>query len=98
MVTGSRGKNENAADWLENELRETKGRLHKVEAELAQALKQTYGLEAEMRKLMESLAVAGSMEAMVASVREEVRGMREQVSRLSDRQAAVTTRMDQVLQ
>ncbi|MEO8456618.1 MAG: hypothetical protein ABI559_02285 [Chloroflexota bacterium] len=101
MVTGSRGKSgsggESPSDWLENELRETKGRLHKVEAELAQALKQTYGLEGEMRKLLETMSSAGSIEAGVVGVREEVRQMRELVSRLQDRQAVMNSRLDQVL-
>ena len=101
MVARSRGKPGSdggaPADWIENELRETKARLHKVESELAQALKQTYGLEAEMRKLMETLAVSGSVEAALGAFREEVRQLREQASRLEDRQSAVTTRVEQVV-
>jgi chromosome segregation ATPase len=102
MVAKSRGKSGSSdanapADWIENELRETKARLHKVESELAQALKQTYGLEAEMRKLMETLAVAGSVESALGSFREEVRQLREQASRLQDRQSAITARVEQVV-
>ena len=101
MVTRSRGKSGSdggsPSDWIENELRETKGRLHKVESELAQALKQTYGLEGEVRKLMETLAVSGSVEAALRAFREEVRQLREQASRLEDRQSAVTTRLEQVV-
>lgn len=101
MVAKSRGKTgsggDGPADWIENELRETKARLHKVESELAQALKQTYGLEGEMRKLLESLAVAGSVEATVGAMREEVRQLREQMSRLHDRQGSVQGRVDQVI-
>jgi len=101
VVAKSRGKTgaggDGAADWIESELRETKARLHKVESELAQALKQTYGLEGEMRKLLESLAVAGSVETSVGAVREEVRQLREQIGRLHDRQGAVQTRVDQVI-
>src|SRR5437867_1233160 len=37
---------ESLVDWLENELRESKARLHKVEGELDQALKQVWWLEA----------------------------------------------------
>jgi chromosome segregation ATPase len=85
------------ADWIDQEIREAKARLHKIENELAQALKHTYGLEGEMRKLLETMTVAGSIENAVGAVREEVRQLREQMSRLHDRQGAVQTRVDQVL-
>jgi chromosome segregation ATPase len=94
--TGAPG-GDGPADWIDGELRETKARLHKVESELAQALKQTYGLEGEMRRLMESLAVSGSVETSVGAVREEVRQMREQMGRLHDRQGLVQARVDQVI-
>lgn len=102
MVAKSHGKTgasggDGPADWIDSELRETKARLHKVESELAQALKQTYGLEGEVRKLLESLAVAGSVETSIGAVREEVRQMREQMGRLHDRQGAVQARVDQVI-
>jgi len=102
VVAKSRGKTgasggDGPADWIDSELRETKARLHKVESELAQALKQTYGLEGEMRKLLESLAVAGSIETSMVALREEVRQMREQMSRMHDRQGAVQARVDQVI-
>lgn len=102
MVAKSSGKTgaaggDGPADWIDSELRETKARLHKVESELAQALKQTYGLEGEVRKLLESLAVAGSIETLVGAVREEVRQLREQMGRLHDRQGVVQARVDQVI-
>lgn len=101
MVAKSHGKTgaggDGPADWIDSELRETKARLHKVESELAQALKQTYGLEGEVRKLLESLAVAGSIETSVGAVREEVRQLREQMGRMHDRQVAVQARVDQVI-
>lgn len=101
MVAKSHGKTgaggDGPADWIESELRETKARLHKIESELAQALKQTYGLEAEMRKLLESLSVAGSVETSVGAVREEVRQLREQMGRIHDRQGVVQGRVDQMV-
>ena len=100
MVAKSRGKQaegDHPAEWLENELRETKARLHKIESELAQSLKQTYGLEAELRKLMESLAVSGSVEATLQTYREEVRQLRDLVGRVQDRQAAISGRMEQIV-
>jgi len=100
MVSKQRPKNEpttGTAEWYENELRETKARLHKIESELAQALKQTYGLESEVRKLMETLAVSGSVEASLQAFREEVRQMRGQLGRVEDRQSAINSRMEQVV-
>lgn len=101
MVTKPRdnrpGAGENPIEWLENELRETKGRLHKVEAELAQALKQTYSLDADLRKLVETIAVAGSIEASLQAFREEVRQMRDQLGRVQDRQGATNSRMEQIV-
>ena len=41
-------------DWLENELRETKARLHKVEGELEQALKQVWSMETDVKRLTEA--------------------------------------------
>lgn len=85
------------AEWIDNELREAKSRLHKVEGDLAQSLKQTHALEAEVRKLMDALAVSGSVEAAIQAFREEVRQMRGQVGRVEDRQSQVTARMEQVV-
>lgn len=99
MVTrpkGKQGSEGNAADWVENELRETKARLHKVEAELAQALKQTYSLDADLRKVVESIAVTGSVEAALQAFREEVRQMRDSLGRVQDRQSAINSRMEQI--
>jgi chromosome segregation ATPase len=99
MVTKARGKSDGrreGGEWIENELRETKARLHKVESELAQALKQTYSLDTDLRKLMESLAVTGSVEAALQGFREEVRQMRDALSRVHDRQSAITGRMEQI--
>jgi chromosome segregation ATPase len=99
VVTKARGKPQDSregGEWVENELRETKARLHKVESELAQALKQTYSLDTDLRKLMESLAVTGSVEAALQAFREEVRQMRDSLSRVQDRQSAITARMEQI--
>jgi len=87
---------ENTVEWLENELRETKARLHKVESELAQSLKQTYTLDADLRKLMESLNVSGSVETAVQNFREEIRQVRDALSRMQDRQAGISARMEQI--
>jgi chromosome segregation ATPase len=83
-------------DWLENELRETKARVHKAEADLAQALKQTYALDAELRKVAQALSVTASVESAVHGFREELRQARDQMSRIQDRQAQISSRMEQI--
>lgn len=100
MVSKQRAKSESTpgtAEWVDGELRETRARLHKVESDLAQSLKQTYGLEAEVRKLMEALAVSGSVEAALQAFREEVRQLRGQVGRVEDRQSSITSRVETVI-
>lgn len=85
-----------SSEWLEQELRETRARLQKVEGELAQALKQTYTLEDHVRKITDSVGVAGSVETAVQSFREDLRQVRDQLSRMQDRQATITSRMEQI--
>lgn len=85
-----------SAEWIEQELRETKARLHKVEGELAQALKQTYTLETDIRKLMESISLTGSVDTSVQGFREDLRQVRDQLGRMQDRQAAISARMEQI--
>ena len=64
---------ESPVEWLENELRETKARLHKVEGELEQALKQVWSMEAGVKKLTEASSSSGSASATLAGLREDVR-------------------------
>ncbi len=87
---------ETGAEWFESELRETRARLHKVESEIAQSMKQTYTLDADLRKLMESLNVSGSVETAVQNFREEIRQVKDALSRVQDRQAGITARMEQI--
>ncbi len=85
-----------SAEWLEKELREAKARLHKVEGELDQALKQVWSLDAGVHKMADGLSVAGSVTAALQGFREEVRQLGDQISRLQDRQSALTARMEQI--
>ncbi|HUF54887.1 MAG TPA: hypothetical protein VMR52_14145 [Dehalococcoidia bacterium] len=85
-----------STEWLENELRDTKARLHKVEGELAQALKLTWSLDADMQKVMQGIAVSGSVEASLQAFREEVRQLQGQIGKVHDRQAAIFNRMEQL--
>ncbi len=64
---------ESPVDWLENELRETKARLHKVEGELDQALKQVWSLEADVRRVAEAFCFASDKRRPGATVRTSAR-------------------------
>lgn len=85
------------AEWIDSELREAKARLHKIESDLAQALKQSFGIEAEVRKLMEAMAVSGSVEATLQAFREEVRQLRGQVGKVEDRHSTMSGRIESVI-
>jgi chromosome segregation ATPase len=100
MVSKQRPKSESTpgtAEWIDSELRDAKARLHKIESDLAQALKQGYGVEAEVRKLMEAMAVSGSVEATLQAFREEVRQLRGQVGKVEDRHSTITGRIETVI-
>lgn len=92
-------KNEPEAlnDWLERELRDTRARLHKVESELEQALKRTWTLESDVKRLSEAAGQAGSAASVVSGLREELRQVRDQLSRMQDRQTAISNRAEEAL-
>ncbi len=85
------------AEWIDSELRDSKARIHKLESDLAQTLKQSFGIEAEVRKLMEAMAVSGSVEATLQAFREEVRQLRGQVGKVEDRQTSLAGRIENVI-
>jgi chromosome segregation ATPase len=88
---------ESPVEWLENELRETKARLHKVEGELEQALKQVWSMEADVKRLTETFSASGSASAALAALREDVRQLHGQMGKTQDRQTALSNRTDEVL-
>ena len=85
-----------STEWLENEVRDTKARLHKVESELAQALKIAWSLDADVQKVVQGVAVSGSVEATLQSFREEVRELSGQLGKVQDRQGQLANRIEQV--
>jgi len=88
---------ESPVEWLENELRDTKARLHKVEGELEQALKQVWSMEADVRRVTEAFSVSGSASAALAALREDVRQLHAQMGKLQDRQSALANRTEEML-
>lgn len=97
MAVQRRGQQEESGlQWVEEELREAKARLHKVEHELDQALKQVWSLDAELRKLAEALSPSGTAAAALPGLKEELRQVREQIGRVQDRQTALINRTEEV--
>jgi len=88
---------EGLSEWLENELRDTKARLHKVEGELEQTLKHAWTLESEIRKIHEAMNVSGSAVSQLSAMREELRQVRDQLSKAQDRQAALSNRTEEIV-
>ena len=88
---------EGLSEWLENELRDAKARLHKVESELEQALKHSWTMESEIRKIHEAMNVSGSAVSQLSAMREELRQVRDQLSKIQDRQATITNRTEEML-
>ena len=84
-------------DWLERELRDTRARLHKVEAELEQSLKRVWTLESNIKRISEATGQAGSASSLVSGLREELRQVRDQLGRVQDRQTAIAGRAEEAL-
>ena len=87
---------ESPVEWLENELRDTKARLHKVEGELDQALKQVWSLDADVRRVAEAFSVSGSASAALSALREDVRQLHSQMGKAQDRHSALANRTDEM--
>jgi chromosome segregation ATPase len=85
-----------STEWLENEVRDTKARLHKLESELAQALKIAWSLDADVQKVVQGVAVSGSVEATLQSFREEVRELSGQLGKVQERQGQLANRIEHV--
>ena len=83
-----------SAEWRESEVRETKARVHKLESELAQALKIAWSLDAEVQKVVQGVAVSGSAEATIQSLREEVRELNAQLGKVQERQGQLANRIE----
>ncbi len=85
-----------STEWFESEVRDTKARVHKLEGELAQALKIAWSLDADVQKVVQGVAVSGSVEATIQSLREEVRELNAQLGKVQDRQGQLTNRIEHV--
>ena len=87
---------ESRLQWLDEELRQAKGALHKVEHELEQALNQIWNLDSGLRKLEEGGGDSGGAAGALSVIQEEVRQLRSQVDKLQDRQNALSGRSEEM--
>ena len=87
---------ESRLQWLDEELRQAKAALHKVEHELEQALNQIWNLDSGLRKLEESSGGSGGVTAALPGIQEEIRQLRSQGDKLQDRQNALAGRSEEM--
>ena len=82
--------------WLDEELRQAKAGLHKVEHELEQALNQIWNLDGGLRKLEESIGDARGVAAALPGIQEDIRQLRSQGDRLRDRQNDLSVQSEEM--
>ena len=87
---------ESKLQWLDEELRQTKAALHKVEHELEQALNQIWNLDSGLRKLEEGSGDSGGLAAALPGIQEELRQLRSQADKLQNRQNALAGRSEEM--
>ena len=85
---------ESRLQWLDEELREAKAALHKVEHELEQALSQIWNLDSGLRKLEENISDARGAADALPGIQEDIRQLRTHSDRLQDRQNELSARAD----
>ena len=86
---------ENRLQYLDEELRQAKAALHKVEHELKQALDQIWNLDSGLHKLEESVGGSDGAAAL-PGVLEGIRELRSQANRLQDRHNELAGRAEEL--
>lgn len=95
-MTAERQTGETQAQWLEDELRQTKAALHKVEHELEQALQQIWNLDSGLSRLEQSIGDARGIAAQLPALQEELRQSRALAERLQDRQNDLAAKTEEL--
>ncbi len=85
----------NRLQYLDEELRQAKAALHKVEHELKQALDQIWNLDSGLHKLEESVGGPGGADAL-PGVQEGMRELRSQADRLQNRHSELAGRAEEL--
>jgi chromosome segregation ATPase len=87
---------ESRLQWLDEELREAKAALHKVEHELEQALSQIWNLDTNLRKLEKASGDREGASTLLGSMQEDIRQLRGQADKLQERQNAQAARAEEL--
>jgi len=87
---------ESRLQWLDEELRQTKAALHKVEHELEQALNQIWNLDSGLRKLGEGSGGDSGATAVLSVIQEELRQLQSRADKLQERQNALAGRSEEL--
>lgn len=86
---------DNAVRWVEDQLQDTRARLHKLENELDQALKHVWSVDADVRTLTETVSTSGAATVAVEKLREDIRQLTDWMGRVQDRQNEISNRIDE---
>jgi chromosome segregation ATPase len=86
-----------AVPWLEEELRQAKSQLHKLQQQVEQTQNQIWGLAESVRKTEDILSALASHLATFPQLQDEVRQVKEQLGRLQERQLANQSRVEEVM-
>ena len=86
-----------ASRWTEEQLQETKARLHKLENELDQVLKQIWSVDADVRTLTETVSSSRDASVAVDKLREEVREQADGLGRQKDRHNELANHINETL-
>lgn len=89
-------QSDNSLQWFEQELQETRSRLQRTERELDQATKRLWALESDLRKMNEIFQSLGAASGAVTGLKEDLRQLRDQISKVQDRQASVTNQAEEI--
>lgn len=81
--------------WVEEQLQETRARLHKLENELEQALKHVWSVDTDVRTLTEAVSSSAAATVSVDKLREEIRQLSDGLTRIQDRQNQLGNRIDE---
>ena len=86
-----------AVPWLEEEVRQAKALVHKLQQQVEQTTNQAWVLSQGLQKAEDVLAAMSAQLAALPQVQDEVRQLKEQVGRLHERLLASQGRMEETV-
>lgn len=80
--------------WLEEELERTKAQLHKSQSQMDQAVAQVRDMAAAVRRVEDNVGGFAGAASSVTAMQNDMRELKESISRLHDRQTEIATRTE----